>query len=211
MAQARGGSRHRNHIAQYVDTLPERYRQGLDDVTVAELVRDNVYHQAGHVVVCCLLYGARVIKSASILPDDEKLGEVVRFSALPIPLTCRPSPEERKGPIPPDALVDAEGVFAYAGIAAEDLRTARAGGAAAEASGGDDRARPAARGSDDRHRLAKLASSLGRERPVDRFFEAYWEEARRLLHQNWECVERVVAALLEHGRLSGERVDSLVF
>jgi hypothetical protein len=211
MTQARGGSKRRNQIAQYVDTFPERHRQGRDDATVAELVRDNAYHQAGHVVVCCLLYGARVIKSATILPDDEKLGEVVRFSALPIPLTCRPSPEERRGPIPPDALVDAEGVFAYAGMAAEDLLATQGGRDVAQASGAEDRARPPARGSDDRHGLAKLASSLGRERPVDRFFEAYWEEARRLLRQNWDSVERVVAALLEHGRLSGDRIDRLVF
>jgi hypothetical protein len=194
-----------------VDTFPERHREGRDDATIAELVRDNAYHQAGHAVVCCLLFGARVVKSASILPDDEKLGEVVRFSALPIPLTCRPSPEARRGPIAPDALVDAEGVFAYAGIAAEDLLFELGGWVDVRASGDDGRAWPPARGSDDRHRLAKLASSLGRERPVDRFFEAYWEEAQRLLRQHWDSVERLVSALLEHGRLGGDRVDSLVF
>ena len=72
------------------------------------------------------------------------------------------------------------------------------------------RTRARATGGDDRERLAKLASTLGRERPVDRFFEAYWEEARRLLSQNWSSVERVAAALLEHGKLNGDRVDVLV-
>lgn len=211
MTRERVGPKHRRQIAQYVDTFPDRHRAGRDDASVAQMVRDNAYHQAGHAVVCCLLYGARVVKSASILPDDEKLGEVVRFSALPIPLSCRPSPEERRGRIPPDALVDAEGVFAYAGIAAEDLLAGRGEWEDPGTGDGGDRPWPAMRGSDDRHRLAKLASSLGCERPVDGFFEAYWEEARRLLRQNWDSVERVVAALLEHGRLSGERIDSLVF
>ena len=108
------------------------------------------------------------------------------------------------------ALVDAEGVFAYAGIAAEDLLAGRDEPADGGPGGESARTRVPATGDDDRERLAKLASTLGRERPADRFFEAYWEEARRLLRQNWSSVERVAAALLEHGRLNGDRVDVLV-
>jgi hypothetical protein len=210
MKRKEGDSRRRSQIARGVGGFAGRHLQGLDDEAVAESVRGNAYHQAGHAVVCCLLYGARVVKSASIIADDEKLGEMIRFSALPIPLTYRSLRDGRREPIPPDALVDAEGVFAYAGIAAEDLLSGR-GEPADDGPGGESaRTRAKATGGDDRERLAKLASTLGRERPADRFFDAYWEEARRLLRENWSSVERVAAALLEHGKLNGDRVDVLV-
>jgi hypothetical protein len=210
MKRKDGDSKRRSQIAHAADGFSGRHWQGLGEEAVARSVRGNAYHQAGHAVVCCLLYGARVVKSASILPDSEKRGEVIRFSALPIPLTYRSPRDGRREPIPPDALVDAEGVFAYAGIAAEDLLAGRDEPADGGPGGQSAQTRAKETGADDRERLAKLASTLGRERPADRFFEAYWVEARRLLRQNWSSVERVAAALLEHGRLNGDRVDVLV-
>ena len=173
----------------------------------AKLAQERAHHQAGRAVVCVTLFGARVIKQITIDGDPNETLGFETFSRLPVPLSCRPPShkrgEERK-PISVEGIVDAHGVLAYSGIAAVRELRQRSGGEP-----GNDDAHHSS-GSISREQLAKLASSIGLERPSDHFYDEYWKEAGRLLDSGWDAVERVAEALLQHTSLNGNRVDSLI-
>jgi hypothetical protein len=171
----------------------------------AEQTREWVHHQAGRTVICVTLFGARVIKFVNVedsLSDERGLET---FSRLPVPLSCRPTSlkrgEERK-PIPVEGIIDSHGVLAYSGIAARTLYR-RFAGVAEDLDYRNG-------GIDGRETLAKLASSIGLERPAEHFYEEYWNEATRLLDSSWEMVERVAEALESHQTLNGNRIDALI-
>jgi len=186
------------------DSHPEP--RPLDDV---ELI---ARHEAGHVVVCFVAYGEQVVKQVDLYSRDGVRPQTLTYSRLPIPLSCRPpSGAPRRGnpaPVSGEAIVDAHGVLCYAGLVAEVLHQ-----------GGSPDTDPAqltlaAQQSDrfraDRERLAALARTIGIERPADQFIRAYWDEAMRLLSVSWPGVDLVTAALVEHGSLTGDRIDGLL-
>jgi hypothetical protein len=161
--------------------------------------------RAGQAVVCLTLFGARVIKKLELTGELDGDTGFETYSRLPVPLTSRPNSNRRgdeRKPIATEAIVDAHGVLAYAGVAAGRAWLAGRG----EADKIDPRtAQPTARES-----LAKLASSIGVERPSDLFYEEYFDEAARLLEGQWPVVQRVVEGLLTHRSLNGNRVDALI-
>ena len=170
-----------------------------------ERASEWAHHQAGRTVVCVTLFGARVIKLVSI---EDKLSDhqgVETFSRLPVPLSCRPTSqrrgEERK-PIPVEGIIDSHGVLAYSGIAANFLFR--------QFAGTTDELDYREGGIEARETLAKLATSIGLERPGDHFYEEYWNEATRLLDASWEMVGRVAEALESHRSLNGNRIDALI-
>ena len=170
------------------------------------------YREAGRAAICEILYGPNVLKYAVIDPVAGE-GEVVTFSGLPLPLDCRPPAGRRRGEqvgVVPEKLIDAHGVFAYAGIGAERiaLTKGRFEGIDEEAELNWERWFGAARrGRDELQRIAKL---LGLERPAEEFYTAYCEEAERLLAPVWSTVEELAEALLERRELMGHHVDRLV-
>ena len=170
------------------------------------------YREAGRATICEVLYGPNVLKHAVIDPVAGE-GEVVTFSGLPLPIDCRPPAGRRRGEqvgVVPEKLVDAHGVFAYAGIGAERLalRKGRFEHCDFESERHWERWFGAARrGREDLARIAKL---LGLERPAEEFYAAYCEEAERLLEPVWNTVEELVEALLERRELKGHHVDRLV-
>ena len=170
------------------------------------------YREAGRATICEILYGPNVLKHA-IIDAEAGEGEVVTFSGMPLPIDCRPPAGRRRGEqvgVVPEKLIDAHGVFAYAGVAAERmaLRKGRFDGADAENELVWDRWFGAAlRG---REELARIAKLLGLSRPADEFYAAYCEEAERLLAPVWNTVEELVEALLERRELMGHHVDRLV-
>lgn len=172
-------------------------------------------HEAGHTVVCFVLYGEHVVKSLSISEDPQPA--IPTYSLMPVPISCRPpAGVPRRGtpaPVSVDGIVDAYGVMTYAGLAAEGLL----------ASAGDPRrSRPAppdleaspepvrARALEDRAELQRLAALVGAERAASQFIREYWEEALRLLRAHWDAVEALGALLADHRSLNGERVDELL-
>lgn len=170
------------------------------------------HHEAGHVVVCFVLYGEQVVKQVELLGRDGARPRTFTYSRLPIPLACRPpGGAPRRGnpaPVSSDAIVDAHGVLSYAGLAAEILHD-----------GGSTETDPALltltasqaeRMREDREALAALARTIGVDRPAEQFIRAYWEEAVRLVAASWAGVEVMASALLEHRSLSGDRVDRLL-
>lgn len=184
----------------------------VDRPDLAEVER-IAHHEAGHVVVCFVLYGEQVVKQVDLRGDGDVLWpRTFTYSRLPIPLACRPpSGTPRRGnpaPVSADAIVDAHGILSYAGIAAEILHD----GGAPEVDPGSLllSATQAERMRDDREALAALARTIGVERPAGEFIEAYWHEAMRLVAASWCGVEVMAAALLEHGSLHGDRVDRLL-
>ncbi len=170
------------------------------------------YREAGRATICEILYGPNVLKYAVIDPVAGE-GEVVTFSGLPLPLDCRPPAGRRRGEqvgVVPEKLIDAHGVFAYAGIGAERMAITkgRFEGVHAEFEMHWERWFGAARrGRDELERIAKL---LGLERPAEEFYAAYCEEAERLLSPVWNTVEELAEALLERRELMGHHVDRLV-
>jgi hypothetical protein len=184
-----------------------------------ERLQRIAHHEAGHAVVCFLLYGEQVIKSLTVESSrfEEAIGsEMTTYSRLPVPLACRPPiGEPRRGnpaPVSGDAIVDAHGVLSYAGVVAEELRFDVAADLDAESARQlalpeTDREERALR---DRETLSKLASIIGVARPVDEFFEEYWHEARRLLRSHWSAVDTLARELAERGTLNGDRVDTLL-
>jgi len=166
---------------------------------------EQAHQRAGQAVVCVTLFGPRVVKKLEICsePDDQSGFET--YSRLPVPLTSQP-PSHRRGeprkPIAVDGIIDAHGVLAYSGVAALHAYLRNTGHA------GDFDYRNTALAS--REALAKLASSIGVERPVEQFYEEYWQEAQRLLETQWDMVERVAEGLLTHRQLNGNRVDALI-
>ncbi|HPG27414.1 MAG: hypothetical protein H6748_03020 [Spirochaetaceae bacterium] len=170
------------------------------------------YREAGRATICEILYGPNVLKHAVIDPVNGD-GEVVTFSGLPLPIDCRPPAGRRRGEqvgVVPEKLVDAHGVFAYAGIAAERLalRRGRFAGADLEVELAWGRWAGAARRG--REELARIAKLLGLSRPVEEFYAAYCEEAERLLDPVWSTVEELAEALVERRELKGHHVDRMV-
>jgi len=180
----------------------------------SELIDTLAHHEAGHAVVCFLLYGEEVIKQVSIFTRDGAKSETTTYSKLPIPLVCRPPVgAPRRGnpaPVSADAIVDAHGVMSYAGLAAEELKAgstiSEAGDVEPEWLTPNQHQRCVA----DREVLSKLASIVGATRDVEHFFSDYWREARRLLRSQWLGVEGLANELRERGDLHGARVDSLL-
>jgi hypothetical protein len=170
------------------------------------------YREAGRATICEILYGPNVLKHAVIDPEAGD-GEVATFSGMPLPIDCRPPAGRRRGEqvgVAPERLIDAHGVFAYAGIAAERvaLRKGRFEGADTEVELVWERWLAVARR--DREELARIAKLLGLSRPVEEFYAAYCEEAERLLGPVWDTVEKLVTALLDRRQLMGHHVDRLV-
>jgi hypothetical protein len=170
------------------------------------------YREAGRATICEILYGPNVLKYAVIDPVAGE-GEVVTFSGMPLPIDCRPPAGRRRGEqvgVVPDKLIDAHGVFAYAGVGAERLALAkgRFEGIDVESEMQWDRWAGAARRG--REELARIAKLIGLERPADEFYHAYCEEAERLLEPVWNTVEELAEALLERRELKGHHVDRMV-
>jgi hypothetical protein len=170
------------------------------------------YREAGRATICEILYGPNVLKHAVIDPVEVE-GEVVTFSGLPLPIDCQPPPGRRRGEqvgVVPEKLIDAHGVFAYAGIGAERiaLRKGRFEGIDIEENLAWERWFGAARRA--REELARIAKVLGLQRPTEEFYTAYCEESERLLLPAWDTVEELADALLERRRLMGHHVDRLV-
>jgi len=180
-------------------------------------LREDAHRQAGRAVVCVVQYGPNVVKDASIVPHRDAIGAVTTFSNLPIPISARPpvEPTTRRGkrpPIEPSSLIDAQGICAYSGIAAEYLFSCdqRAGARDADPAPLLEVYRHRESAVEEREELARLAATLGAERPAGDFFDAYWDEAIRLLRAHWTCVSKLAEALLEHHTLGGDRVDAIV-
>lgn len=172
-------------------------------------------HEAGHTVVCFVLYGEHVVKG--LVLSDRPQPAIPTYSLMPVPISCRPpAGVPRRGtpaPVSVDGIVDAYGVMTYAGLAAEGLLAA---------SGDPRRARPAPpdlevgpedmrlRALEDRTELQRLAALVGADREANLFIREYWEEALRLLRAHWDAVEALGALLADHRSLNGERVDELL-
>jgi len=169
------------------------------------------YRQAGQVMVCEILYGPNVVKHA-VIDAERREGEVVTFSGLPLPIACRPPAGRRRGEqvgVAPEALVDAHGVFAYAGIAAERIALERGHFPSIDQPvTGWQHWEGAARR--DRDELARISRLLGLQRPADEFYAEYCEEARRLIEPLWKSVVELAEALLQRNQLMGHQVDRIV-
>jgi hypothetical protein len=171
------------------------------------------HHEAGHAVICFVLYGEQVIKAIEVGSRDGFPGNVSYYSRLPIPIACRPPVgAPRRGnpaPVSAEAIVDAHGVLSYAGIAAEGLY----GGTQTESHLNSEPVMDGEmqnRGWVDREALSKLASTVSTARPADQFFAEYWHEATRLLRGHWHAVEALAASLQEQPSMNGDRVDLLL-
>ena len=168
------------------------------------LDQERAYHQAGRAVVCVTLFGAHVVKTLAMEGGADSAVGFETYSKLPVPLACRPPShkrgEERK-PIPVEGIVDAHGVLAYAGIAAQHELQSR---------GNLERDDYRGSGTECREQLAKMASSISLERPVEHFYDEYWDEAHRLLNSSWAAVETLAEALIQHRSLNGRRADALI-
>ena len=170
------------------------------------------YREAGRATICEVLYGPNVLKYAVIDPEAGE-GDVVTYSGLPLPLDCRPPAGRRRGEqvgVVPEKLIDAHGIFAYAGIAAERLalRKGRFGIVDCESEMPWEHWHGAARRG--REELARIAKLIGLSRPVEEFYTAYCEEAERLLDPVWKTVDELAEALLDRRELMGHHVDRLV-
>ena len=171
------------------------------------------YREAGRATICEILYGPNVLKHA-VIDAEAGEGEVVTFSGMPLPIDCRPPAGRRRGEqvgVVPEKLIDAHGVFAYAGIGAERIALRRGRFdpiADLQLELGWERWLGAARRS--REELARIAKLLGLERSAEQFYSAYCEEAERLLEPVWNTVEELAEALLERRELKGHHVDRLV-
>lgn len=194
---------------------PAPVGQALGPLTVhasPEEVELIARHEAGHVVVCFVLYGEQVVKQVDLYTREAVRPQTLTYSRLPIPLSCRPpSGAPRRGnpaPVSAEAIVDAHGVLCYAGLAAEVLH--QGGSSDIEPSGLTLTPCQADRVRGDRETLSALARTIGVERPADHFIRAYWDEAMRLLSASWAGVDVVAAALVKHGSLSGDRIDRLL-
>ncbi len=173
--------------------------------TAPDAAVHEAHMRAGQAVVCLTLFGVRVIKNLELTGDLGNEAGFETYSRLPVPLTSRPNSNRRgdeRKPIATEAIVDAHGVLAYAGVAAG--RAWLAGRGEAEP------IEPSTAQLTARESLAKLASSIGVERPSEHFYDEYFDEAARLLEGQWAVVQRVVEGLLTHRALNGNRVDALI-
>ena len=182
----------------------------LTHIRDSECIPTIAHHEAGHAVICFVLYGERVIRSVEVFDRSGPSGRTATYSRLPIPIVCRPPVgEPRRGnpaPVSKDAIVDAHGVLSYAGLAAEHLLEGDSDDALPHGAG----IRSEERAMADREALAELAGTVGASRPADHFFPEYWEEARRLLRVHWRGVEELASVLQQQGSLNGDRVDALL-
>jgi hypothetical protein len=182
----------------------------LNSIQNEDCIPVVAHHEAGHAVICFVLYGEEVIRTVSVYDRNRVNGQTATFSRLPIPIVCRPPVgEPRRGnpaPVSKDAIVDAHGVLSYAGLAAEHILE---GDPSAEGLASAD-VRSEERAMADREALATLAGTVGASRPAEHFFPEYWEEARRLLRVHWHGVQELAQVLEKHGSLNGDRVDTLL-
>lgn len=170
------------------------------------------YREAGRATICEILYGPNVLKHA-IIDAEAGEGEVVTFSGLPLPIDCRPPPGRRRGEqvgVVPEKLVDAHGVFAYAGIASERIALRKDRFAGVDLVAELDWSRWLGAARRGREELSRIAKLLSLDRPPEEFYMAYCEEAERLLEPVWHTVEELAEALLERRELMGHHVDRLV-
>ena len=170
------------------------------------------YREAGRATICEILYGPNVLKHAIIDPVAGD-GEVVTFSGLPLPVDCRPPAGRRRGEqvgVVPEKLIDAHGVFAYAGIAAERIALRRGHIEAVDVESELVWERWLGAARRGREKLSRIAKLLGLSRPPEEFYTAYCEEAERLLEPVWSTVEELREALLERHELMGHHVDRMV-
>ena len=177
----------------------------IDTAATTQTDEETAYHQAGQAVICVTLFGARVVKNLGLSGGRVTEWQFETYSRLPVPLSCRP-PSHKRGedrkPIEVEGIVDAHGILTYSGNAAVYMHYRDQGRAEAFDYQNDHLG--------TREALAKLASSIGVERPADKFYETYWSEANRLLTANWNAVERVADGLLTLRSLNGNRIDALV-
>jgi len=170
------------------------------------------YREAGRATICEILYGPNVLKHA-IIDAEAGEGEVVTFSGLPLPIDCRPPAGRRRGEqvgVVPERLIDAHGIFAYAGVAAERLALHKGRFVGLDVEGELVWARWHGAARRGREELARIAKLLGLARPAEDFYQAYCEEAERLLEPVWSTVEELAEALLDRRELMGHHVDRLV-
>ncbi|MBI5533124.1 MAG: hypothetical protein HY898_10430 [Deltaproteobacteria bacterium] len=143
------------------------------------------YHEAGHVIVCRALGVA--VESLNFKPAGP--GD----TSVKVPDTLD------LGDNKPECILQ---IF-MAGILADELLCDRRGSPLRAGSGffGEDGAKC----------LQWLnESSAGDRQAQRRLLDEQIEEARRKLLANWPAVERVAAALQEHGTLTSEQIDALV-
>ena len=174
------------------------------------------HHQAGHALVCFVLYGAEVVREVSLFTSATIAPPLQTYSRLPIPLSCRPVPgKPRRGhaaPVSSEAILDAHGVLSYAGAVAECLLDgAENPSECAPTLFAGERL---TRFQKDLERHQALARMLGLPDPCSDpgpgFVPAYWDEAIRLLSTSWAGVEWVAAELMERGSIPGGQLDSML-
>jgi len=121
-------------------------------------------------VICFVLYGDAVIKNVELQSSEAPRGRTSTYSRLPIPIVCRPpAGETRRGnpaPVSADAIVDAHGVLSYAGMVGEHLHL----GIADDEPGEEPEISLAPAAMVDRETLARIAKTIGLDRPADHFF-----------------------------------------
>lgn len=202
-----------HHDSGLASTPLGRHANAPDPAPISTTRGDIVrlaHHHAAHAVICFVLYGDAVIKSVEVWSRKGRRGRTTTYSRLPIPMVCRPpAGEPRRGnpaPVSADAIVDAHGVLSYAGMVGEHLHL----GGSLEDTDGEPEISLQPPAMADRESLARVARTIGLDRPADHFFSEYWQEARRLLQANWGGVDELAAALEQRGALHGDRVDALL-
>ena len=189
--------------------IPRRDVSSKEGVWQDEDHRREAFHEAGHAVICFVLYGEEVVRDVGLARGSDGPGGISTFSKLPIPMVCRPSGgEPRRGnpaPVSSDAIVDAHGVLQYAGSVAEALLSSWE---AKSSETCDESARERSRA--DRVALFEVSSLVGRDRDCETFYAEYWEEAARLLRAHWAGVVALAETLARHGHLSGARCDQVL-
>ncbi|MAJ59560.1 MAG: hypothetical protein CBC48_06035 [bacterium TMED88] len=191
----------------------ERY---LTSEPVPSRLAEVAHHQAGHALVCFVLYGAEVVREVALGASPQGAPAIGTYSRLPIPLSCRPVPgKPRRGhaaPVSSEAILDAHGVLSYSGAVAECLLDGLDGSAI----GSSDllNGERLSRFHKDLEKHQTLARMLGMpdlsSQAGHGFVSAYWDEAVRLLSTSWAGVEWVAGELLERGSLSGAQLDSML-
>jgi len=191
----------------------ERY---LSSEPTRSRLAEVAHHQAGHALVCFVLYGAEVVRDVALGPAPEVAPAIETYSRLPIPLSCRPVPgKPRRGhaaPVSSEAILDAHGVLSYSGAVAECLLDGL--DCPTDWSPGLLEGERLSRFSKDVEKHHALARMLGMSDLVAQngtnFVSAYWDEAVRLLSTSWGGVEWVAGELLERGSISGAQLDSML-
>ena len=191
----------------------ERY---LSPEPVPSRSAEVAHHQAGHALVCFVLYGAEVVRNVALGPAPDGAPAIETYSRLPIPLSCRPVPgKPRRGhaaPVSSEAILDAHGVLSCSGAVAECLLD------------GLDSPKDSSPGLLEGERLSRFTRDVEKHHALARmlgmpdlsaqsgpnFVSAYWDEAFRLLSTSWAGVQWVAGELLERGSISGAQLDSML-